>query len=87
MLLEALSMINPAALDTSIVSVIDRLQTIEDPRVRLAVLSYTFALYLDAVGVDRKRALEVIDRGIRYAREHNTSEMRGMDMYLSKECR
>ena len=86
-MLDTLSMINPAALDTNIVLVIDRLQTIEDPRVRLAVLSYTFALYLDAIGVDRKRALEVVDRGIKYAREHNTSEMKGLDTYLKKECR
>jgi len=86
-MLEALSMINPAALDTNIVLVIDRLQTIEDPRVRLAVLSYTFALYLDALSVDRKRALEMIDRGIKYAMEHNTSEIRGTLDYIKKECR
>jgi len=86
-MLDALSMINPAALDTNIISMVDRLQSIEDPRVRLAVLSYLFTLYLDAVGVDRKRALEVCDRGVRYAREHNTSEMRGLDNYLRNECR
>jgi len=86
-MLDALSMINPAALDTNIILMVDRLQTVEDPRVRLAVLSYLFALYLDAVGIDRKRALEVVDRGIKYAREHNTSEMRGLDLYLKKECK
>lgn len=86
-MLDALSMINPAALDTNIILMVDRLQTVEDPRVRLAVLSYLFALYLDAVGIDRKRALEVVDRGIKFAREHNTSEMRGLDLYLKKECK
>jgi hypothetical protein len=86
-MIEALSMINPASLDVVIISQIDRLQNVEDPRVRLAVLSYLFAMYLDAVGVDRKRALEIVDRGIRFAREHNTSEMRGLELYLRKECR
>lgn len=86
-MLDALSMINPAALDTNIISVVDRLQTIEDPRIRFAVLSYLFTLYTDALGVDRRTVLETVDRGVRYAREHNTSEMRGLDDYLKKECR
>jgi hypothetical protein len=84
---ESLTMLNPASLDVLIISQIDRLQTIEDPRIRMAVLTYMFALYLDAVGVDRKRALEIVDRGLRYARDHNTSEMRGLAVYLRKECR
>lgn len=86
-LLQSLSMVNPASLDVVIIQMIDRLQTVEDPRVRLATLSYLFALYLDAVDVDRKRALEMVDRGLRYAREHNTSEMKGLDIYLRRECR
>ena len=86
-MLESISMINPAALDTNIILVIDRLQAINDPRIRAAVLAYLFKLYFDALGVDIKALLGVIDRGVKYAREHNTSEMRGLDDYLKGDCR
>lgn len=86
-MIESLSMINPAALDTSIITLVDRLQRIEDPRVRFAVITYMFTLYTDALGLNRAKVLAIAERGVKFAREHNTSEMRGLDMYLKKECR
>jgi len=71
--------------DTILVSLIDKLQHIEDPRVRFATLSLMFMLTCQELGMDPVRVLEFTGRSIEDARKQDTAEMRGLVQYIRKE--
>jgi len=71
--------------DTLLVSLTDKLQHIEDPRVRFATLSLHFLLTCQELGTDPRRVLEYTGRAIEDARKQDTAEMRGLVDYIRKE--
>ena len=80
-----LSQLPATAYDTILVSLIDKLQTIEDPRIRFAALSMLFVLTCQELDIDIRKVLGYVERSIRDARTQDTAEMRGLCDYIRKE--
>lgn len=80
-----LSMVPATHYDTILVQLVDKLQTIEDPRVRFSALSLLYTLTCQELDLDARRVLEHTGRSIEDARKQDTAEMRGLVEYIRKE--